>query len=96
MTSEMRPLDVADMPDLLRIAEEVEATGEARVLERGNKALAAIVPLSKPKRSKRRPSAKDLEAFRSAAGSWSNVDIDRFLHDNEASRRLSNRPPVDR
>ncbi len=42
-----------------------------------------------------KPSADDMEAFRAAAGSWSDVDTDRLLADIYADReRLSNRPAV--
>lgn len=36
----------------------------------------------------------DWEAFRAAAGSWHDVDTDRFLEEIYASRR-SSRPPVE-
>lgn len=36
----------------------------------------------------------DYEAFRSAAGSWSDVDTDTFIKNVYESRRNSSRPPV--
>ena len=42
-----------------------------------------------------KPNAAELAAFRAAAGSWSNVDVDAFLRDNAASRQMSSRPSVE-
>jgi hypothetical protein len=46
MARELQPLDVSTIPDLLRVAEEVHATKEARILKRKEEDLAVIVPLS--------------------------------------------------
>lgn len=43
----------------------------------------------------RKKTAADYEAFRSAAGSWRDVDTDRLLEDIYADRRSMDRPPVD-
>lgn len=43
----------------------------------------------------RKKTAADHEAFRSAAGSWSDVDVDTCLRENAESRQLSTRPPVE-
>jgi hypothetical protein len=51
-------------------------------------------PTTKRRRSERSPTLADYEAFRSAAGGWSDVDVDTFLAENEASRRMSGRPPA--
>jgi hypothetical protein len=95
MTRELRPVDVTSIPELLKLAEEVGASGESRILRRDNKDLAVLMPVSRA-RSRTRPphSKKDLDAFRSAAGSWKDVDIDKFLENSEASR-ASSRPPVE-
>jgi hypothetical protein len=98
MRRKPRILDVTSIPELLRLAEEVEASGEPYVLRRDREDLAVVVPVSNSDRRPRRPRAKtreDLEAFRSAAGSWRGFDVDRFLADNAASREASVRPPVE-
>jgi hypothetical protein len=41
---ELRPLDVSDQPELRRVAEEVYATQEPRVLRRDNEDLAILRP----------------------------------------------------
>jgi hypothetical protein len=37
---------------------------------------------------------KDLKVFRSAAGSWEDVDTDKLLADIHETRRHSFRPPI--
>ena len=41
---EAKHIDVSDIPELLRIAEEVSETGESRILKRGNKELERVGP----------------------------------------------------
>jgi len=38
------PIDVTNIPELVRIAEEVEATKKSRELRRANKTLAVLMP----------------------------------------------------
>jgi hypothetical protein len=97
MAKELRPLDVTNVPDLLRLAEEIRETGESRVLRRHDEDLAIVGPVSAKAKARvtHRPSKNDLAAFRAAAGSWADVDTDRFLADNAESRRRSTRAPVD-
>ena len=49
----------------------------------------------KPKCKSKGKTEKDLEAFRSAAGSWKDVDTDKLMADIYESRRHSSRPPVE-
>lgn len=98
MAEYMKSIDIGEAPELLRLAEEVNRSHEARVLRRGGEALAVVLPLPRPapKRSRgRTKTAADYEAFRSAAGSWSDVDTDRLLADIYADRERSDRPPVE-
>ncbi len=44
MAKKRRPIDVTDILDLLRIAEEVGTTGEPRILTRDDKELAVLTP----------------------------------------------------
>lgn len=41
-------IDVSDIPDLLRLAEDVHATGKARVLRRADTDLAILEPIIEP------------------------------------------------
>lgn len=96
MVKEAKPIDVSDMPELLRIAEEVRASNEPRVLLRNNEDIAVLMPLKRrtqrlPRRGK---SEADYEAFRSAAGGWHDVDTDKLNADIRRDRDVNDRPPV--
>ena len=93
----LKPIDVSNVPELLRIAEEVRSTNEPRLLRRDHEDLAIVVPAARYVRSRARrlkPKA-NYEAFRSAAGGWKDVDTDKLLADIYADRRMSDRPAVE-
>jgi len=95
---ELTPIDVTDTPDLLRVAEEVHRSGCARLLRRADVDLAVLTPVlaTNKRRDRSRTSEADRAAFLSSAGGWQgNVDVDTFLNDNERSRRLPARPPLE-
>ena len=48
MAKEVRRVDVGSVPELLRIAQQVKATGEPCLLERENEELAMITPMTRP------------------------------------------------
>lgn len=56
MARELRPIDISNQPEVLRIAEEVRATQEPRVLRRNREDLAIVTPIrrarSSPSRAK--------------------------------------------
>ena len=54
MAKEPRPIDVSNIPELLRLAEEVHKSQEARVLKRQEEQLAVIMPVQQPPRRRRR------------------------------------------
>ena len=94
MAKELTPVDVTNTPDLLRLAEEVRRSGQPRLLRRDDEDLAVLSPA--PTSAKRRAhkaktyTKADDEAFLSSAGGWNgNVDVDKFLRDNDESRQLS-------
>ncbi len=91
----LTPIDITNMPELVKIAEEVEATKTPRELKRENKTVAVIMPAKKAlPRKKREKTKADYEAFLSAAGGWKEIDTDKLIADIYASRRRSNRPPL--
>ena len=97
MARELKTIDVSSIPELLRLAEEVRDTNEPRVLKRDSEDLAILMPASR-RRRRRTPRPKtraDYEAFRSAAGSWKDVDTDRLIAEVYESRRRSSRPAVE-
>ncbi|MBI2906835.1 MAG: hypothetical protein HYX92_04165 [Chloroflexi bacterium] len=90
MARELKTIDISNVPELLRIVEEVRATNEPRVLRRDSEELAVLTP--SPKRRRRTVRAKtkaDYEAFRTAAGSWKDVDTDKLVAEIYESRRRS-------
>jgi hypothetical protein len=77
--------------DLAGVVAEVLREQQAVVIETEAGELVALTPVSPSTLSTK--TAEDWEAFRAAAGSWADVDIDKFLKDIYESRR-SSRPPV--
>ena len=100
MRRAIKRIDVTNLPDLVRLAEEVRASQEPRMLTRDHEALAILMPAGAPvKRGRRRlPKGKtkaDYEAFRSAAGGWKDVDTDKLLEDIYRDRDITTRPPIE-
>jgi hypothetical protein len=96
MAERITPIDIGDAPELLQLAKEVHRSNESRVLRHAGEDLAMMVPLPRKQPSRRKkPTPEDYEAFRSAAGSWADVDTDKLIDDIYATRRRSNRPPVE-
>jgi hypothetical protein len=94
MARELRSIDVSQIPELLRIAEEVGSSGEARILRRDDEDLAVVLPMARvPRRRSRGTKTKDdMQAFRASAGSWSDVDTDKLVADIYESRSSSRTP----
>jgi hypothetical protein len=90
MARELERIDISNLPDLLRLVEEVRAANEPRVLRRGSEDLAVLTPVRSPTKQ-RRGSAKteaDYEAFRSSAGGWKGlVDVGHVKKNISESRR---------
>src|SRR3954447_21121346 len=82
MVKELRGIDVSKMFELKRLAKEVVESGEPLILCDRDIDLAVISPVkpvSRTRRLLRDRAAADLDAFRSAAGSWADVDTDEML-----------------
>ena len=97
MSSSLTPIDISNIPELVRIAEEVNSTKKSRILTVSRRTLAVLMPVettgtSKEKRGKTKT---DYEAFFSAFGSWKDVDTDSLLKTISATRKRSNRPPIE-
>ena len=88
--------DIAGASSIARLAEEVHASQEPRILRRESEDLAILMPLAPTRRGRMRTmTEQDYTAFLSAAGSWEDVDADRFVDNIRASRSSSTRPPVE-
>jgi len=98
MAEHAKSLDISDIPELLRLAEEVRASNEPRMLTRDHEQLAIVMPVGVRSGKRRRgktPTEADYEAFRSAAGGWKDIDTDQLVENIYESRRISTRPLVE-
>ncbi|HEY7064299.1 MAG TPA: hypothetical protein VII06_22675 [Chloroflexota bacterium] len=87
-------VDVTNAPELLRLAEEVQATKTPRVLSRDHEPLAAVVPIARRRRNAS-PSEADLAAALASAGAWKGLVDTEALKREIKEARGSNRPPVE-
>src|SRR5947199_7305191 len=93
MAEHSKAIDISNIPEILRLAEEVRRAGEPRVLQRNGEDLAVILPLPRPQRVQfKKPTAADLAAFRAAAGSWADVDTDALIERIYRAREEGTRP----
>lgn len=104
MAKPMKSIDITNTPELVRLAEEVQAAGEPYMLRRDDQPMVVVMPVTAASIPRPKPPAKrrlkpkkltdrDIEAFFAAAGSWADMDTDRLIADIYADRRNSNRPP---
>ena len=96
MATHLTPIDISNMPDLVRIVEEVKTTKQPRVLKRDSESVAVLMPMETtvPSKKKGTNAKVGYEAFRAAAGSWKDVDVEHFKAAIYESRRRSTRPAV--
>ena len=99
MAKELRPLDISNVPELLRLVEEVRKSEEPRVLRRDGEDLAILFPVKPPRRRARKASADEVarskDGILKAAGGWKEiVDAEAFKAYIYERRRTSSRPPV--
>jgi len=96
MAEQPKSIDISDVPDILRLAEEVRRAGEPRVLRRDGEDLAMVVPMPRPTKTRlKKPTGADYAAFRGAAGSWADIDTDTLIEDIYRARGEGTRP-IDR
>lgn len=91
--------------NLERLFERVVRDNETLLIESAEGKLVELKPvtstkltptkLTSTKRGRETKTEADHAAFTASLGSWKDVDVDAFLKDNEESRRMSTRPPVD-
>lgn len=96
MVRAIKAIEIGDAPDLVRLAEEVHASNEARLLRRDGEDLAVLMP-ARPvakQRGKRTKTQADYDAFRSAAGGWKDIDTDKLIANIYEDRRRGDRPPI--
>jgi hypothetical protein len=84
MSSDMTSIDISNIPDLLNLVEDVEATQKPRELRRNNKSVALLTPIIENK-------AK-WEKIKEAFGSWSDIDTDKLIENIQRWRAEGSRP----
>ena len=98
MQREVKHIDISNVPELMRIVEEMLAARQPRILSRDDEDVAVLMPVTSAPESptQQEKTDADYEAFLSAAGSWNGlVDPDKLIADIYESRKLSKRPPVE-
>lgn len=96
MTKELRHISFEEFSDnLTDIFEQVIHEQETVVIESESGELVEVKPITPARKQSQGKSEADRQAFLASAGSWADFDIETFLKDNEASRTLSTRPPVE-
>jgi antitoxin (DNA-binding transcriptional repressor) of toxin-antitoxin stability system len=94
-------VDIDDDPRLVRLTERVNRSGEPVRLCRDGKPVAVIAPaiptvVNGHRRRRKLPPSEAMERFRSAAGAWADVDVEKLLADIYRSRdEAPPKPPLD-
>jgi hypothetical protein len=92
MSSNLTPIDISNQPDILRLAEEVQATRTPRVLKRDSESIAVVMPLATalPRQGedvwKHYDTKRVRKALQESAGALAGVDKERLLGDIAAER----------
>jgi len=89
--SQLTPIDITNMPDLVRIAEEVDATRKPRVLKRDNTPIAVLTPVTKKQSS--RATSKAIKETLALAGAWRDLPSDQMEEELDRIRHSSKPTP---
>ena len=93
MSTDTTPIEISNNPELLRLAEEVEATKKPRLLKRDNIPVALLTPVKKKQTSLAK--SKTIQETLALAGAWG--DRDWNVVEAELERRSRNgKDEVDR
>ena len=95
MVREATPIDITSMPDLARLADEVARTQTPRILQRGGREVAVLMPPrpGRRRRTKKPVSPEDIDAARAAFGGWKGrINAAQFKRELKAARS-DQRPP---
>ena len=91
MSGQLTPIDISNIPDLVRIAEEVEATNKPRVLKRDNTPIALLTPVKKKQSSQAK--RKAIQEVLALAGAWGDRDWDEVEAELDRIRHSSKPTP---
>lgn len=93
MTANPTPIDISNMPDLARLAEEVEATRMPRILKRHKKTVAILMPVEPASTEKKQQAIEETLALAGAWGDrdWNEVEaeLDRIRHSSRPTPPFS-------
>ena len=96
MAHELKSIDITGIPELVELAREVGRTKQPTLLRAKSEKLAVLFPAGGHERRARTAKTRaDMDAFLSAAGTWSDIDTDALVRDIADARRRSSRPPVE-
>jgi hypothetical protein len=96
MVQEAERIDISNMPDLVRLAEEVARTRKPRLLTRGGEEVAMLSPARSKKRKKEGMTQAQREVVLASVGGWVGlVDPEQLKRDlNTRSQRRRQRKTV--
>jgi hypothetical protein len=94
MAAHPRPIDISNIPELVRIAEEVNNTKKSRVLTVSRRTLAVLMPVGTAVRPEKKPAPTkaDYTASLAATGSWHDLDADALIAHVYRARKEGSRP----
>jgi antitoxin (DNA-binding transcriptional repressor) of toxin-antitoxin stability system len=84
MSSHVTAIDISNMPELLDLVQEVEATQKPRELRRDNKPVALLTPIIE--------NTEKWKKIKPAFGSWSDADADTLIANIQRWRAEGSRP----
>jgi hypothetical protein len=94
MVQEAERIDISNMPDLVRLAEEVARTRKPRLLTRGEEEVALLTPARSKKRKKSVMTPAQRDAVLASVGGWVGlVDPEQLKRDLDAARG-DDSPPI--
>lgn len=97
MAGTLPVVDVDESPELRRLVDEIRACQAPVILRLDGEEVAVVSPPAAREDGEASRGLTDYEreAFRRTAGGWTGyIDVDEFLEETYASRRLPPRPPV--
>jgi hypothetical protein len=90
MAEKYEPIDISNVPELVRIVEDVRLSRQPCVLRRDSEDVAVVVPVpTKGRRARRK--AVDYEAVLGTAGSWRDL-VDAEELKEQLTRARSSKP----
>jgi hypothetical protein len=92
MSSNLTPIDISNIPELLDLVEEVEATKKPRELKRDDTIVAVLSPVVQKEKDAPRPKNAAWQKSLAAIGSWSDIDADKAIADIYKWREEGSRP----